>query len=252
MGARNEMNATALDYELACINAWPAKHAADIDGWQAFATAGRSWRVNSTWPLAWRGGDLDASIASAEAFARQHGIRTAFKLADSAVQPPRLAEVLKQRGYRPYMPTLVMSRTLGAIPAPDRAVTLDDEPTDSFWTPLRLAAPSLDDFAERADIVMRTIAPRTFAIARLDHQPAAIGFGDVTNGLLGLYLMRTAPNARRQGLARDIVRALCGWGAANGAQRAYLQVEESNEAAVALYASDGFETAYVYTYWVKD
>ncbi|MDZ4692443.1 GNAT family N-acetyltransferase [Terricaulis sp.] len=241
-----------LAFETACIRAWPAKHEANINGWRAFATAGKSWRVNSTWPLAWSGGDIGASIDAAEAFAAQHGIRAAFKLADGATQPPKLADVLAQRGYAPFMPTLVMTRTLGHTPPPDRPVTLDDEPTDSFWTPLRLAAPSLEDFAERADIVMRTTAPRTFAIARLNHQPAAIGFGDVTDGLLGLYLMRTAPNARRQGLARDIVRALCGWGAGNGAQSAYLQVEASNEAAVALYAADGFETAYSYTYWVKD
>lgn len=243
---------TALAFETACIRAWPAKHATDIDGWRAFATSGRSWRVNSTWPLAWSGGDLGASIEAAERFADQHGIRKAFKLADGAIEPPHLQQVLEQRGYSQFMPTLVMTRTLGHTPPPDRPVTLDDEPTDSFWTPLRLAAPSLEDFAERADIVMRTTAPRVFAIARLNHQPAAIGFGDVTDGLLGLYLMRTAPNARRQGLARDIVRALCGWGAGNGAQSAYLQVEASNKAAVALYAADGFETAYSYTYWVKD
>jgi len=246
------MSERALVFERACLRAWPAKQAANIDGWHAFATAGKSWRVNSIWPLEWTGADLDGSIAAAEEWATQNVIRAAFKLADGAIDPPHLAEALAQRGYRPHMPTLVMTRTLGAMPPADRPVTLDDEPTDSFWTPLRLAAPSPEDFAERADIVMRTKAPRTFAIARLAHQPAAIGFGDVTDGLLGLYLMRTAPNARRQGLARDIVRALCGWGPLHGAHTAYLQVEQSNEAAVALYASDGFETAYSYSYWVKD
>lgn len=245
------MTSTAFTLETCCIRAWPAKHSAEINGWRAFATAGKSWRVNSTWPLAWSGGDLSEAIAAAERFAEQHAIRPAFKLADGAIEPPHLAEALAQRGYTPFMPTLVMTRTLGSVPPADRPVTLDDEPTDSFWTPLRLAAPSLEDFAERADIVMRTKAPRAFAIARLGHQPAAIGFGDVTDGALGLYLMRTAPNARRQGLARDIVRQLCSWGVGQGATLAYLQVEESNEAAIALYANDGFETAYRYTYWVK-
>ncbi len=242
----------ALAFELACVRAWPAKHETNIHGWRAFATAGKSWRVNSTWPIDWRGGDVNEAIEGAERFAETHAIRAAFKLADGAVHPTNLAEILAARGYTPYMPTLVMTRTLGHTPAPDRTVDIASEPTDSFWTPLRLAAPSLEDFVERADIVMRTTAPRAFAIARLDHQPAAIGFGDVTDRKLGLYLMRTAPNARRQGLARDIVRALCGWGAANGAQTAYLQVEDSNEGAIALYAADGFETAYVYTYWVKN
>lgn len=240
-----------LTLERACIRAWPAKHATNIDGWRAFATAGKSWRVNTTWPLEWTGSDLDASIAAAENWAQEHSIRPAFKLAEGAIHPANLPDALAQRGYAPHMPTLVMTRTLGHTPAADRVVRLNDEPTSPFWTPLRLAAPSAEDFAERADIVLRTPTPRTFAVAELDHQPAAIGFGNVTDRLLGIYLMRTAPNARRQGLARDVVRRLCGWGFSQGAHTAYLQVEQSNEAAVALYVADGFETAYSYSYWVR-
>jgi len=240
-----------LALERACIAAWPAKHAADIDGWRAFATAGKSGRVNSIWPLEWLGDDIAASIAAAERWAQTQGIRPTFKLAEGAVAPEELPAVLTAQGYAPHTPTLVMTRALGGLPAPDRPVSIDEEPTDSFWTPLRLAAPSPEDFAERADIVTRTTSPRAFAIARLQHQPAAIGFGHVSNGLLGFYLMRTAPNARRQGLARDVVRALSSWGAINGAHTAYLQVEQSNDAAVALYASDDFETAYSYSYWTK-
>ena len=238
--------------ELACIAAWPAKHAADIDGWRAFATAGKSWRVNTTWPLDYTGADVNASIDAAAAWAAQHNIRPAFKLADGAIAPANLPETLAARGYAPFMPTYVMTRTLGATPHAERVIQINSEPTSPFWTPLRLAAPTPEDFAERADIVLRTQAPRAFAIAELDHQPAAIGFGNITDKLLGIYLMRTAPNARRQGLARDIVRGLCGWAANSGAHTAYLQVEESNQAAVALYASDGFEIAYSYSYWVKD
>lgn len=245
------MPETARDLELACITAWPARTSANIDGWRACATAGKSWRVNSIWPLDWTGADVDASIAAATAWAEAQGIRPAFKLADGAIAPADLAAALQRHGYAPHMPTLVMTRTLGHTPAPDRTVKVHDSPTGEFWTPLRAAAPSAEDFAERADIVMRTTPPRAFAVAHLDHQPAAIGFGDITDGLLGVYLMRTAPKARRQGLARDIVRALCGWAAANGARAAYLQVEESNDAAVALYAQDGFAAAYRYQYWIK-
>lgn len=242
---------TPRDFELACITAWPAKHAGETDGWRTFATAGKSWRVNSIWPLDWSGADVDASIAAAAAWAEAHEVRPAFKLADGATAPDDLAAALQRHGYAPHLPTLVMTRTLGHTPPPDRVVKLSDTPTGEFWTPLRAAAPSAEDFAERVEIVMRTTPPRAFAVAHLEHQPAAIGFGDITDGLLGVYLMRTAPMARRQGLARDIVRALGGWAAANGAHTAYLQVEESNEAAVALYASDGFATAYRYTYWIK-
>ena len=76
---------------------------------------------------------------------------------------------------------------------------------------------------------------------------AAVLSGD----LVGIYLMRTAPYARRRGFARQVLRALTHWGATHEAQTAYLQVEEANEAAVSLYASEGLTTATRYRYWSK-
>ena len=34
-----------------------------------------------------------------------------------------------------------------------------------------------------------------------------------------------------------------------GAARGYLQVEQGNASAIALYASEGFQPAYLYRYW---
>lgn len=234
------------DLERACIAAWPARHAHEIDGWRLFATDGKSWRVNSTWPLDWRGPDLTATLDAAEAWAAARDIAPAFKLADGAIHPAKLPEALTARGYTPQMQTLVMTRALDALSAPSRSISITDQPSESFWAPMRAAAPSPEDFAERRDIVLRTEEGSAFAVA-----DDAVGLGRLTGGLVGLYLMRTAPSARRQGYARDIVRALCAWGKDHGATTAYLQVEASNEAAVALYVNESFARAYAYHYWIK-
>ena len=239
------MNVAAL--ECACIAAWPARHAHEIDGWRLFATDGKSWRVNSTWPLEWHGVDVEAALDAAEAWAAAHTIAPAFKLADGAIHPEHLPTALMARGFKPQMQTLVMTRALDALEAPSRSIAISDAPSDAFWSPMRAAAPSPEDFAERQDIVLRTQEGSAFAVA----DDAAIGLGRLTGDLIGLYLMRTAPNARREGYARDIVRALCAWGKANGATSAYLQVEASNAPAVALYANEGFTRAYAYHYWIK-
>ena len=235
------------DLERACIKAWPARHAHEIHGWRLFATDGKSWRVNSTWPLAWSGAALNTTIDAVEAWAIAHNIAPAFKLAEGAIAPADLPDALSARGYAPQIETLVMTRALDALPAAGRAIAISDAPSEAFWSPMRAAAPSPEDFAERRDIVLRTREGAAFAVA----DSAAIGLGRLTGDLIGLYIMRTAPNARRQGYARDIVRALCAWGKARGAATAYLQVEASNEAAAALYANEGFARAYAYHYWIK-
>jgi N-acetylglutamate synthase len=265
--------------ERACLRAWPAAWREDQFGWVHQATAGKSMRVNAVWPLGWTGETfLDDAIAQANIWCRRKGVAPCFKIADGAVQPVNLPQRLREFGFSPRMETLVMvlplpgqARAAGAEPGHmDSPGALHDdepriatalrpgsiemlsEPSEQIWSPLRDSAPSPEDFAERQGIVARITEPHTFALAEHEGAPAAIGLGVLTDDLLGLYLMRTAPNARRRGLARDLVHALLRWGEARGARTAYLQVEASNTAAVALYQATGFTRAYRYHYWLLD
>ena len=269
-----------LRLEHATLTAWPAAVRESRFGWEFCATRGCSGRVNSIWPLAWtRESAIELAIAHAVAWCEQNGIDPCFRLSDGLVAPVDLPRFLKIAGYAPQNETLVMTLPLqreGSLqqaqgsarfdgagppvrlpePAEDGAcadIELVETPDETIWSPLRAAAPSDADFAERQDIVARIAVPRAFARASLDGKPAAIGMGVLTpdpeGNLLGLYLMRTAPDARRRGLAREIVAALLDWGAARGARCAYLQVEKHNTAAVTLYERAGFTTAYAYWYW---
>src|SRR4030095_1297320 len=62
----------------------------------------------------------------------------------------------------------------------------------------------------------------------------------------GVALVQTAPEHRRRGLARHVMRALAHWALRRGATRAYLQVEEGNTAAIAMYRRLGFTTHHTY------
>jgi N-acetylglutamate synthase len=60
--------------------------------------------------------------------------------------------------------------------------------------------------------------------------------------------MATRPERRRQGADRAVRQGLSTWAAARGATRVYLQVEEGNAGARALYAAAGFGPGHSYWY----
>ncbi|WP_395644666.1 GNAT family N-acetyltransferase [Terricaulis sp.] len=238
--------------ERACLEAWPAKTRLTRYGWEHCATAGRSGRVNSVWPLAWTDeAPLERAVQHAADWCEAQGVAPMFKLADGLVAPPALATTLAAAGYAAHTETLVMTRAMPAHVARPAAVELHDIFNEHVASPLREAAPNAADATERTDIVLRIKAPRIFALARREGAPAAVGMAVLTGPLLGVYLMRTAPWARRQGLARDVLGALMHWGATHEAATAYLQVEAANAAALNLYAHEGFAALYRYHYWSR-
>jgi GNAT superfamily N-acetyltransferase len=234
--------------ERACLEAWPARTHELHFGWEFCATSGYSGRANAVWPLAWNGVDVARGIIDARAWCAAQAIEPTFKLADGVTCPADLPQALTDAGFTPRTETYVMTREIAPL-SPFETVELHDSATDEIWSPLHESAPNAGDAAERRDIVGRIIAPHVFALARLDGKPAAVGLGVQSGDWLGIYLMRTAPRARRLGFARDIVRALIQWGATRGSTGAYLQVEAANEVAVALYVHEGFDVAYRYRYW---
>lgn len=84
---------------------------------------------------------------------------------------------------------------------------------------------------------------RFIAVAEFDGRLVGIAGGyrpDESPDERGIWGMWVAPEARRRGVGRDLVRAVRGWAEHSGAVRLILWVVETNEPAVALYRSMGF------------
>lgn len=232
----------------AVTEAWPARERDALNGWALNADSGLTGRPNAVAPMSWTGGDLEADITSAEEWLRDRGLTPQFRITESACEPAHLTEALAARGYARSMPTLVMDRALGPIDG-DETVRLRGAPGAAFDAVMTAAAAHPEDTHERRGIIARAPDPKVFAEVTQDAALAAIGMCVVTGDLAGVFAMRTAPDARRRGHARRILRALLAWAHEQRATAAYLQVEEDNPSAIALYASEGFVTRGRYWYW---
>ncbi|MGJ6966841.1 GNAT family N-acetyltransferase [Streptosporangium sp. G11] len=237
--------------------AWPAIQRVDAGGWTLRAADGVTKRANSVLPLG-EPEDLEAGIERAERFYADRGLPCVFSVGGGAT--PGLDASLRERGYRVVDPTLIMTARLepgGDVPEepgepgeagePGGSVELAGAPSqawlDAWWS---VDGRFGDDGLATAARIL-TGVPAVYASLGRE----AVGRGVVQGEWLGIYSMAVMPHARRRGHGRKVLRALLSHARAQGTQRAYLVVVESNTAARTLYERQGFTVAGRYHYRVR-
>jgi xanthine dehydrogenase YagT iron-sulfur-binding subunit len=124
----------------------------------------------------------------------------------------------------------VLRTEVSGATAPDTpALEIADHATPEWLAGWARCEPGRDVEAH-AETVFRRLAGRAM-FARADDD-AAVGIAVGGDGLVGLFCLAVDPARRRSGLASALVRALL---AQSRADVAYLQVEERNASAVAMY-----------------
>jgi ribosomal protein S18 acetylase RimI-like enzyme len=269
--ARRPTAAAVLALELAADEAWPAPVRGRLGDWLLRAADGWTGRANSALPVGDPDRPLPAAVDAVERWYADRGqpamINTPLPLA-----APVGAE-LDARGWDARPPVLVQTAPLanlitrpagpdgpsvraGSTDAPRvvaaeslaqhrPAVELAATPSQAW---LAVAAGRKGGLPEAARHVLTAVDQVRFAHGYADGTLVAIGRGTVTGQgrWLGLSLIEVLPEARRQGLAGRVVRALADWAAEEGAGDAFLQVEQRNTAAVALYRALAFTTHHTY------
>ena len=228
------------------MSAWPATVTERIDGgWVLRATPGLDrGRSNHALPPCREllEDEIPAAISSVEAFASRHGIPVGIQVSPLMLHGALMGE-LDRRGWGRRWPVLVLAsgRDAAGWSEPELELSLEraDHATPEWLAAWARCEPGRDVEAH-VETVFRKLAGRA-TFARLDD--AAVGIAVDHDDLVGLFCLAVEPVRRRSGLGTAMVRALL---AGAGARTAYLQVEEDNAPAVALYERLGFAEAYRY------
>ncbi|MFA1543930.1 GNAT family N-acetyltransferase [Actinomadura monticuli] len=224
--------------------AWPAPSTQDIGGWLLRHADGVTKRANSVLPLG-DPGDVDRAVERAEGRYAALGLPTVFSV-DAHARPEGLDGFLEGRGYELVDPTVAMMTDL-AGPRERDGVEITGAPSEE-WLDLWWSVDG--GYDHRPPVAEKILTGVPAGYASLDG--VAVGRGVPQGEWLGVYAMAVAPEARRRGLGRRVLRSLLGWGREQGCERAYLVVVERNAPARAMYEAEGFVRAGGYHYRVKN
>ena len=238
------------------LSSWPALSTSFDGDWVIRLSEGHTKRSNSVTCLSDDPTDLERRIDRVVAIYQRHGLPPVFRL--SPLAPPALDRSLEDRGWRRFDETIVLTLA-GAYSngREDTKASIDIEifsDPDDDW----LSAYSRIDGMGRApgailERMLSIMVPKPcYARAKVQDEIGALALGVVDGDLIGLFDVMTAKDFRRRGLAHRLLGALLAWGRQEGATEAWLAVVATNEPAVRLYRSLGFQDVYRYHYRVKE
>ena len=238
------------------LKAWPAIEQEERDGWLLRFARGYTRRANSVVPLHPGNEEPLERIALCEEIYAGRGLPCVFKITPLS-HPAALDPMLASRGYRKEGLTSV--RLLEPLPAEDGGAADCALPgaLSAAWfgafTTLDGTPPGHREALR--EILARIAPPNTGALLRVEGRPVCCGRAVYCGGAgaegeqVGLYDIVTETASRGRGHARRLIGRLLEWGRAQGARRAYLQVEADNGPALRLYDKLGFRE--IYRYWYR-
>ena len=186
--------------------------------------------------------EIQGAIDRVEAFARRHGIHVGIQVSPVSLHRTLMAE-LDRRGWGTRWPVLVLAAAREDSEWSDlelgSSLKRVDQATPEWLAAWARCEPGRDVEAHAGTVFPLLAGRATFA--RLDD--LAVGIAVEADGLVGLFCLAVEPARRREGLGTALVRTLL---AGSRASVAYLQVDERNAPAVALYQRLGFVEAYRY------
>ena len=238
------MTDLVAEIEHTAYETWTADEQAEIGGWTVTSNGGFTRRVNSANVV----GSADTSLATRDAiraWLAERGAPLAVRVTP-LVDPETVVAVESTWGLDRIDWTPVLSMEVPphggdafgvqVMPASDERFTAD-----------------LVEFNNRSDTSLpawkRIIERLGDSGAGLWIPGTAVGIVAIHGPIAAVYSVAVHPDFRRQGCGSMIMAAATRWAASRGAERIALQVFGTNEPALAMYDSLGYEEIYRYSYF---
>lgn len=253
LSPRTVRNSDIRAIETASAKAFPGSEHLLIDGWLARAATEPAPRSNSATPIGHSAGFAPVPLAPLASFYAERGAPVQLLVPERIGKPAQRLIDAEPGRWRLGGELLVMSVELaeGAFAA-DPRVVLDEAPHPQWLAMCRYRGRDLSP-AEARDLVHPIDGQLRFARLVQDSgagassgtETAAVARVALTTSedgrtWLGVSAVEVGERWRRQANGSKLVESILAWGAATGVDAAYLQVEASNEAAVAMYGKLGF------------
>ena len=247
------------EIESAARMAWPAIEEVELEGGTLRYASGVSRRSNALIPKVSGRFCPQQLISETERFYSAKGQDAVIKVltaekANSAFG--KLDKLLEEVKYQKQAPTAVLGLQLNQTPIlklPKTGFHLVENTKDDWidaWQAVRVFKPVRYD--SHRQLLRRISGTVYFLVMYDDQKPCATGMAVLNKKTLGIFGIATSKNYHGQGLASQIISELLRWGRLRGAGFAFLQVEERNLPALALYKKFGFTQQYSYWYRVKE
>jgi N-acetylglutamate synthase len=222
----------------------------ELPGWLLPFDTGTVGRAKSAVPLMHNADNASVSMVhTIEQHYSAHVAPVSFRLPD-VPSFAAMRSALMAKGYRPEQPTLVQIAKVAVM----RAVTTElaaevDSAPDAGWASVFLGE-GFDpvDGATRVKTLNKA-SGTVFASVREAGQTIAAGAGAFSHGWASVHGMRTAQAHRGKGLAARVLAGIADSALRKGLYNVFLQVQDDNPSALALYRRAGFKTAWKYVYW---
>lgn len=240
-----------LQLERLTLATSPALREEIYDDWVLRASGTDTRRANSVTQLGAGSLPLLHKLEYCERWYAQAGQPATFRLT-TALSPPGLDELLEARGYDVVTPSHVMCCKLDALGSVETSPHIVERTGAEGIADLHRLKGS-DPALVNRDQTRQALwgLPERYLAFIVQGEVRASGLVRIDGPWAGIFNMRTAAEHRGRGMAGALVAALLGWARQQGATRGFLQVEQTNVAAVRLYRRAGFGPRYDYHYRVK-